>query len=605
MLRFRYGLLLLFFLLGLGCDGGDSTPIAETDTPRPPGPPLAPAAYTTTEADVVYLITVPSNNRDPQQMSWSHDIRLAHQLLDTLVRLDWNTLDVQPSTAESWTVSDDGRTYTFTLRDDARWSDGSPVTAHDYIYAWQRGLLPDTAGSDYKKLFDVIEGVPAFAAWRTEALGRLQQELPGDSDAAAVLWEETRRRFDESVGLSAPDDRTLVVRLTRPVPYFLQLAAFATLMPVHEASVERATTLRDGVRVTDESYWADPARLVTNGPYVLKEARFKQYNDLEANPYYYARANLKNTSVRERIVEESSTALQQYIDGQAHLWLDVPGQGPLPVKLRRENPADLHLQLIAGTYFYNFNCESTLPDGRANPLRDPRVRRALSMAIDRSLLVKRVTQLDQPEALTFVPPDAIAGYEPPVEAGLGFDPAAAKRLLAEAGYPDGGKLRGLSILCNTGQGHEDIANAIAAMWRQHLGVSVAIEGKPSKQFSELLNNHQYSIARASWIGDYADPTTFLDKMKTGDGNNDAGWSNEDYDALLDQAAATRDEAERTRLLREAETILVQQAPMALLYHYRYPYLFDTKRVHGVDMNAWNRFRFETISVDDPGKATAP
>ncbi|HEX7010672.1 MAG TPA: peptide ABC transporter substrate-binding protein, partial [Phycisphaeraceae bacterium] len=557
------------------------------------------------EADVRFISSSEHNYLDPQKISWLHDSRIAEHLFEPLVVYDFDAMEHRPGVAESWEVSDDGRVWTFHLRREVKWSNGDPVTAQDFLYAWRRALLPDSA-ADYTRMLFTIEGAQAFFHWRQEQLAQFQQvrqAADGQSsdaaqDAAEAVWQLTQEEFARSVGVTTPDDHTLVVRLERPVPYFLDLAAFITFTPVHRASVEQATHVdpNTGMVRTDPTYWSDPNRLVCNGPYRLADRRFKEYVLLKANEHYWNRQTVRNGSILERIISDPQNALLTYQSGGADLWLDVPTASSLAADLLAQNRADVHTQAVAGTYFYNFNCLPTLPDGRANPLADVRIRRALSLAIDREALVKHVTGLNQPIAETFIPPGVIAQYDPPAQESVGFDPQQARELLAEAGYANGRDLTGLSILYNTGQGHERVAQAIQAMWEEHLGVSVPLEGLEVNAFKDRLKSHNFTISRASWFGDYPDPTTWLDKMATGDGNNDCGWSNAQYDALLAQARQEMDQDRRMALLRQAEAILLREQPMALLYQYVNVYLWDADRVQGLRMNPWARWRLEGVVV---------
>lgn len=549
------------------------------------------------EADLTFVSGSEHNHLDPVKMSWSHDIRIAHALYDTLVRFDFGSFEVLPATADQWEVSDDGLTYTFHIREDAKWSNGDPVTANDYLYAWRRGMLPDLA-ADYTQLFYPIRGAKAFYAWRTEQLAEYARIASagggGSQDAAASMWELAQDRFEQAVGVSAPDERTIVVELERPVPYFLELVAFSVYMPVHAASVEQATSLNasTGMIVTDTTYWSDP---VTNGPYVIADRKFQRYLAMKANPHYWNRAAMRNDSVTELIITDPITAVTTYNAGGATFLPDIPSAGPLAADLVAEGGPDVHTQTMAGTYFYNFNCLPTLRNGQPNPLADARVRRALAMAIDRETIVTKVTKLNQPIARTYTPPGVIAGYDPPAEAGITFDSDTARALLADAGYPGGEGLDGLSILYNTGHYHELIAQAIKNMWQEELGVTVTLEGVDGKAFSTRLKQQEYTIARASWFGDYPDPTTFLDKMTTTDGNNDCKWSNAEFDALLAEAATITDPGKRMATLRDAEAILLEDAPMALIFQYVEVYLYP-ETLEGLRPNAWKRWRLEDIHV---------
>lgn len=548
------------------------------------------------------------NGLDPQRMSWVHDIRIARCLYEPLVTLDFTDMSLQPAVAQRWEVSDDKLTYTFHLREDARWSNGDPVTADDFVYAWRRAMLPDMA-ANYTRLMWRIRGAKAFFDFRQEQIARYARAQAGGGDAGgetaaeAVSAEELYRRaleeFDRTVGLEAPDDRTLVVELESPTPYFLDLVAMATFMPVHAASVEKTRSINpvSGMVQRDPSYWSDPARLVTNGPYILTARAFRRGLHLEANPRYWNRAAMNNGSINELVITNPQTALQAYEAGRAQAWLDMPSASNLAADLVAQDRDDVAAQTMAGTYFYNFNCSPTLPGvgDRPNPLADARVRRALSMAINREKITHHVTRLDQPIARSFVPPGVLRDYDPPVEAGITFDPDQARRLLAQAGYPGGKGLTGLSILYNNGQGHEYVAQAIKAMWEQTLGVVVTLEGVETKAFSDRLKSRDYTIARASWFGDYPDPTTWLDKMQSRDNNNDPGWANDRYDALLARAAAEPDNAARMALLRDAEAILLRECPMALIYQYVSIYLIKPG-VDGLTPNAWARWELESAAV---------
>lgn len=555
------------------------------------------------EADFTFISGFEHNDWDPQRMSWSQDIRMAHCLYDTLVRLDFKDMSIHPATAERWDVSDDRLTYTFHLRGDARWSDGRPVVAGDFVAAWRRAMLPDLA-ADYAQLMFHIDGAQAFFDARStqlEEFARISAAGSGDpkakQDAAAAMWTTTLDTFNKTVGLRAVDDRTLEVRLAAPLPYFLELTAFATFMPVPAHVLEKDQKFKPdtGALELDAGYWSDPARLVTNGPYKLAQRNFREGTLLVANDGYYDRAAMKNDSIKEMIVSSAQAALSARDQGQADIYLDVPTGEPVAAELVAQGNPHAISQPMAGTYFYNYNCQPEV-NGQKNALADVRVRRALSMAIDRQLIVDRVTRMKQPVARTFTPPGSIAGYEPPVEDGVMLNVEEAKRLLAEAGFPDGQGLAGLSILFNTDGGHQHIAQAVQEMWKQNLGVTVTLEPLESKAFRERLKTQRYTIARASWFGDYPDPTTFLEKMTSTDGNNDTGWANPEFDALVQKSKTITDPAERMRTLADAERILVHDQPMAFLFQYVNLYVYDPQKVQGLEPNAWGRWRFEHVSV---------
>jgi len=532
-------------------------------------------------------------------ISWSHDIRIAECLFEPLVKFQLHDLALSPAVASHWDISDDRLTYTFHLRPDAKWSNGDPVTAGDFVYAWRRALLPDLA-ADYTQLLFCIDGAREFFTWRSRQLALYAKDQANHSPQAAQdLWALAQQRFTDTVGLAAPNPQTLVVNLARPTHYFLQLCAFATFMPVHAKSVEKRVSISpDTAMLTQDPTWTKPQHLITNGPYTLKTWKFRQYLLLVANEHYWDYPAMGNHSILERIVESPQTALLQYDNGDVDWLPDIPTAKPIAADLIQSQRADIHVIPAAGTYFYNFNCQPTLNDGSPNPLADPRVRKALSMGIDRQTIVNKVTRLGdkQPIALTFVPPDSLPDYQPPIESGVRFDPSGGRQLLADAGYPNGQKLTGLSILYNTEGGHETIAQQIKWSWEKHLGVAVKLEAVESKHFSHRLKNHDYTICRSSWFGDYRDATTFLDKFVTGNGNNDCAWSNPQYDQLMQAADRQLDPAKRVQLLQDAETLMLTQQPIAPIYHYVHLWLYDSARIQGLPLNPWKIRRLERVKV---------
>lgn len=544
------------------------------------------------EADFVFISPGEHHWLDPQRVSWRHDIRIVELMFDTLVKYRLPDLTIEPATARSWTVSEDQRTYTFHLRPDARWSNGDPVTAGDFVYAWRRALTPDFA-ADYSQLFFALEGA---AAWFEQRAADLAAFKPGDD--AADLWRAACERFDQGVGVRALDDHTLQVRLHTPVPYFLELCAFAAFAPVHPPSVESRVSVNPdtGLRVQDPT-WTRPGQVHCNGPYVLTRRRFKRDLRLELNPHYYDRQAVGPRSILEKIVTDKQLQVLIYDQGGADYVPDVPSASQLAADLVASGRRDVHLTPAAGTYFYSFNCLPRLSDGRVNPLHDPRVRRALSLSIDRSTIVRHVTRMNQPVARTFVPVGVLPGYDPPVEAGPRHDLDEARRLLAEAGFPEGRGLTGLTILYNTGHGHETIAQQIQRHWAQHLGVRVDLEGVESSVFGARLRRQDYTIARAGWFGDYRDPSTFLDKFHSAGGNNDAKYQRPEYDALLAAAAAEPDPAARMALYRQAEAMLMADQPIAPIYQYVELRLFRPQQVRGLHLNPWDFRRLDLVRVD--------
>ena len=539
---------------------------------------------------------------DPQRTSWLIDFRMIECLFEPLLKVHPNDMQLHPAAAQTWELSDDQRVYTFHLRPDAKWSNGDPVKASDYVYAWRRAILPDSA-ADYTGLFFCIKGARAFFDFRTEQLKQyaaIAARAGGGSDeAASEMWIDAEQQFHETVGIQALDEHTLRVELEQPTGYFLELCAFATLMPVHEPSVRNATKLHaeSGALRTRSTYFSNPNQLVGNGPYVLREWAFKERMVLEQNQHYWNRRAMGNQRIVQHVVENPTTALLRYENGEVDWLPDIPTASDIASSLVASGRSDVHVGPAAGTYFYLFNCRPTVDD-KPNPLVDWRVRRALSQAVDRNYIVQRVTRIDQPVALSFVPPGAISsGYEPPVAKGARFDPAQARRLLAEAGHAEGRGLEGLSILYNLEGAHERAAQAIQQMWEKELGVIVTLEGVEKARFRERRRQGDFTIARGGWFGDYRDPTTFLDMFRIDDGNNDAKYHNAEYERLLDRAARQGDPLQRMALLQDAEGIILHEQPLMPIYQYTNLDVFDPARVQGLFPNEWNIRRFEAVQLN--------
>ncbi|MEX0776825.1 MAG: peptide ABC transporter substrate-binding protein [Phycisphaeraceae bacterium] len=552
-------------------------------------------------ADLIILAGDDLHDFDPQRSSWMVDFRVLECLFETLLRTELPSTDVGLGTAQRYEVSPDGLTYTFHIRPDAVWSNGDPVRASDYIFAWRRAMIPDLS-AQYTNLVFNIAGAKGFFDWRVEQLKRYGKSPTRSEKAARDLWDEAVEQFNQTVGLRAPDARTLVVTLANPTAYFPELAAFATFSPLHEKSVERFVTYNAQTgHLAMDAAWVRPANLVCNGPYVLAERSVKQRILLLANPHYWNRAAMQNQSIRIDIIENPQTAFLAYKDPDAGVdwWPDLPSGDPLAADLVAQQRPDLHPYPSAGTYFYLFNCNPTLPDGRPNPFTDARVRRAFSMTIDRQTIVDNITRLHQPVARTFVPPDAFTDYMPPVEAGATYDPQGARKLLAEAGYPGGKGLERLTLMFNKDAGHDKIAEFVMNTWQRELGVRVEPVVQSTKVFGDFRRSQKFIIARGNWFGDYRDPTTFLDMYISHDGNNDAKWSNAEYDQLMAEAARTADAAGRLEILRRAETLLMQEQPLAPMFYYVQFHMYDPQRIAGVFPNAWNYRRLEFVKVARP------
>ena len=455
---------------------------------------------------------------DPGLMTGQPDGRIAELLFEGLTTNDPETFQPRPGVAASWDLSPDGLIYTFHLRNNAFWSDGRPVTAHDFVYSWTRVLDPQTASRYASHLYHILNG-EAFNQ------GRL-------TDRAQL-------------GLRALDNFTLEVHLRQPVPYFLYLTAFFTLMPVPQHVVERFAAA-----------WTKPEHIVGNGPFLLVAHRTHAYFELVRNARYWNVANVFLERITAYSVEDYSTSANMYESGMVD-WIPS-GYFPAEyVPYMRGRFEDLHTYPFLAVYYYLFNV--TRP-----PLDNPLVRQALNLAVDRRAITGQLLRGGQIPTPHFVPVGFPNYQSPP---GPEYNPAEAARLLAQAGYPNGEGFPKLEILFNTTESHRKIAETIQQMWARNLNIQVSLRNEEWASYLKSRNNLEYDIARAGWIGDYPDPSTFTDLMESTNGNNNTGWINLEYDALLALAREQLDPQQRLETLRRAEEILLAELPVLPIYTY--------------------------------------
>jgi len=455
--------------------------------------------------------------RDPGVMSGVPDGRFARMVFEGLTVADPVTLEPRPGQAYRWERSDDGLVYTFHLRAGVRWSDGTALTARDFLWSWRRVLTPATASRN-ASLFYSIVGAEAFHKGRT-------------TDAT-------------SLGLAAPDDSTFVVRLAQPTAYFLMLTTFYPFMPVPQQAIEQ-----HGLR------WTLQPNLVGNGPFRWTYWRQNDRYEFVPSESYWDRANVRLERVVAYTVDDLNTSTNLYKSGA----IDWNPSGYIPSQyLGYMKPyADYRTGRYQGTYFYSLNTTRA-------PLNDVRVRRALNLAIDRESIARDLLKGSR-EAWGRVTPAGYPGYAGPAQ--VKYDPARARQWLAEAGFPGGKGFPRIAILFNTSEDHRRIAEAIQAMWKRDLGIDVELTNQEWGSYLQSTTALQYDVARRSWIGDYLDPNTFLQILTSGDGNNRSGWANPRYDALIQRAARTLDPAVRFAVLAEAESIALDEAPFLPIYHY--------------------------------------
>ena len=428
-----------------------------------------------------------------------------------------------PGTAESWSISDDGKEYIFKLNKNAKWSNGDPVTAYDFVWSWKR-ILTASLGSQYPDMLYYLVG--AF------------EYHNGQID-----------NFDE-VGVKAIDTHTLKVNLKNPTPFFIGLLSHYSTWPVH-----KETVLKHGDIDDRNGEWTRPGNFVCNGPFQLKTWELNNKIVVEKNPHYYDASMVRLNEIHYYPVSNVMTEDRMFRAGQLHLTSSMPTQ-KCPIYIEEKNP-NLKIDPYMGTYFYRINTEN-------ETLNDVRVRKALAYSIDRQLLVDKVTQCGQIPAYSFTPPGS-NGYQPSTE--IPYDPVLAKQLLAEAGYSSDNPFPKLEILFNTNEGHRKVALAIQQMWQNELGIEVELVNQDWKVYLSREMVGDFQISRAGWIGDYEDPNTFLDLMRPNRGNNKTGWENMDFDALVEEANTINDQEKRYELLNEAEKILIDNMPIIPLYTY--------------------------------------
>lgn len=458
---------------------------------------------------------------DPQTVRGAAEWTIMAALYEGLTVLDPATLAPVPGTAERWTVSPDGLTYTFTLRTGLQWSNGDALTAEDFVWSARRLITPELASAHVEDTLAFVRGVTDFAAGRT-----------GDFS---------------TVGIRATDARTVEFTLSHPTPFFP--SALVLFYPVHRASIEGAGA------VTDRgAAWTRPGAMVSNGPFALARWQPNLEVAVVKNPRYWDAARVQLSGVTFFPFENPATEETAFRNGQLHLTSSLPLQ-KFEV-YQREAPDLLQVVPDLGNYFYTFNVT-------APPFNDPRVRQALSLATDRESLVRNVIRGGKQAATAFTPPN-LGGYT--AHPRLRFDAAAARALLAAAGFPGGAGFPRVELLIDSRDFHRVIAEALQQMWRRELGVAVELRNEETRSLIASKRAMQFGLVRGSWNANaYQDPWFFLGPWVTGGLYNEARWSSPAYDALLGRAQRTAAPAERLDWLRQAEDVLLEEMPVLPLY----------------------------------------
>ncbi|PKM50925.1 MAG: peptide ABC transporter substrate-binding protein [Firmicutes bacterium HGW-Firmicutes-7] len=477
--------------------------------------------------------------------------------------------------AESYEVSEDGMTYTFKLRQDAKWSDGKPVTAHDYVYAWTRAMSAEVAAEYSYIVTPHIKGGQEF----------FDGAIPA-----------------EEVGVIAEDDYTLKVELNYPVPYFLALTAYVTYYPVRE----------DVVAKSPENWFRDPAIFVGNGPFTLSEYQTGSHLILVPNKEYAGAADVKVDSIKCTFINEATTAYNAYVNGDIQVIDELIPTEEIP-NLLASDPNFTNAARV-GTYYYNFNVDDEI-------LGDVRVRKALSYAIDRKSLSDNVLKGGEIPATGFVPGVLTDSEGNSYRTGgteFGIDPTKAqieeaKALLTEAGYPNGEGFPTLTLTYNTDERHKKIAETIQEMLKTNLGITVELINEEWAVFQDTRREGKYQIARGGWLGDYADPITMLDLFTSYSGLNDPQWrynkqealapldkklnpEQEKYDQLIADSMVSKG-TDRDALLKEADRYLIEENMIVMpVFYYSYNYLIDQEKVTGVGKTTMGFWIFKDAEV---------
>lgn len=458
---------------------------------------------------------------DPAKTEGVPESNIQRDLFEGLVTSGPNG-EVRPAVAESWDTPDN-KVYTFHLRKDAKWSNGDPVTAGDFVYAFRRVVDPKTA-SPY--------------SWYLE--------IPTIVNATDII---AGKKAPEELGIKAIDDHTLEITLEKSVPYFVSMLAHTTTYPENQKVIEQFG-----------DQWTRPGNMVTNGAYTLKEWVVNERIVLARNKAYWDDAHTHINKVTYLPIQSQNADMNRYLAGEVDMTYETPIEQFK--RLQKEHPQDVRVTGYVGTYYYEFNCKKA-------PFDDVRVRKALSFAIDRNVIADSVMGQGQKPAYTLVPEyvDGFVATEPAwAKLTQAERNAQAKELLKAAGFDEQHPLK-FELLYNTSENHKKVAVAVAAMWKKNLGVDVALVNQEWKTYLETKSGGQFDVARAGWIADYNEASSMLDLKQTTHGNNDGKYSNLKYDELMAQSRTVMDTEARNKLYAEAEGLLAEDMPIAPIYQY--------------------------------------
>ena len=490
---------------------------------------------------------------DPHIVTGIPENHIVRAIFEGLAVKNPYTLEPEPGVAKSWTISDDGLTVTFYLNENARWSNGDAMSAHDYVWTWQRALDP-AMGNQYAYMLYPLKNAEAYAR------GQI-------TDFAQV-------------GAKALDDLTLEVTLEAPTPYFIQLMDHYSTFALHRPTIEKFGATTD--RFTP---WTRVENIVGNGAFKLAEWKLNRRIRVEKSDTYWDRDRVRLNAIVFYPTENISTEERMFRAGQLHYTQTVP-LDKIPVyRAMKDSPYQNAPYL--GTYYYLLNTG-------VKPLDDLRVRKALSLAVDRETLVSSVLHDAYVPAYAITPPDTL-GYFPPRL--VSYNPTEARRLLAEAGFPDGKDWPGLELVYNTSESHRKVALALQQMWKDTLNISISLRNQEWKVYLDLVDEMAFQMARRGWIGDYVDANNFLDMFLCGGGNNNTGFCDPEYDdMILRKAPNARSREERYAIFFAAETRLMEAMPIIPIYTYTSSHLIHPS-VKGMPPNLMDSMNFKYVWLD--------
>lgn len=505
----------------------------------------------TSRADLVFINGAEITGLDPVSVSDQISGRVITSLFEGLMRYN-KSGRAEPGVSLEPEISQDGKTYTFRLRDNAVWTDGSnairPVAAQDFLNSWCRFLDPRN-GAEYVNIFYCIKNAEAYNTGKLTDFGQ--------------------------VGITATDPRTLVVTLVNPTPYFRDLVAFMCFVPV---------SITDGPENVRGHF--KPGKIVSNGPFILEEWKLNDRIRLRKNPHYWDAANVSLNSVDVLPISNATTALNFFLTGDADLLLDKGLRPPnLGQKLRQQPYC--HTKPFLASWFLRFHCDK-------KPFDDPRVRRAFALTIDKSRIVNAITQYGEVAASSIVPPGTGDNYQP--GPGLELNIAEARKLMADAGYPGGKGFPLINYLFPTLSVEPNIAVELQSMWEKGLGVKVTLAKQEYKVYLDSQKKQSFDICRSTWIGDYNDPNTFLDMFSSNSSYNHTSWKSPEYDAHILAAAAEPNPQKRLGIFRQAEYLLCNQAiPIVPVYHFVGVQFYHDHVLSGIEANLTDEHPLRTIS----------